>query len=45
MGLNIKLRIMQLDYRIGLLSARDPVVNANIIAALKRDKCRLEKML
>ena len=45
MGLNSKLSIMRQEYGIVLVSALDQVGNVNIIAALKRDKRRLEKML
>jgi hypothetical protein len=39
---NLKLRIMELEYRIRLMEARDPVGNMHIIAALRRDIRRLE---
>ena len=36
-------RILKLEYRIHLLTQRDPVVNAHIIAALQRELRRLRK--
>ena len=38
-------KIKILDYRIQLLSARDPVINGKIIKALMRERRKLEKQL
>lgn len=36
-------KIMKLEYRIHLLTQRDPVANVHIIAALQRELRRLRK--
>lgn len=40
--LSIECQILKIESRIQTLSARDPVGNAKIIKALRRDKRRLE---
>lgn len=37
-----EVRILKLEYRIHLLTQRDPVANAHILAALKRELRRLQ---